>query len=324
MQRCWCFLQRWEFAEAVLLFCSSCGHTPQFSYNPTHGNLMGSDPVTVVANSFYRHDQSISLGIYDSDTAWRLDWNEVALRHGGSISVFVFVQEHSVSVLAVHLAKCWRKYPLSQFAEKCTDQWVGHQWHNTTRLRQRDVGSCLREFQVDYYEPINGSFLFFFDPIAGKMGHVGGQNVTNQRQNSSRWTPSTLTECSCTNTTTDVLPAWLPHFSQVVRQYLNHKFPNRWIGRGGIKNWPPRSPDLNPLDYHVWGHMKVWCVPTRWTREKNCFSEFSALQEASTTLQCFVMSQVLWADKSENLSKQMEDTSNNSLECWTASLYLYV
>jgi hypothetical protein len=26
------------------------------------------------------------------------------------------------------------------------------------------------------------------------------------------------------------------HFSQVVRQYLNHKFPNRWIGRGGTQN----------------------------------------------------------------------------------------
>ena len=48
-----------------------------------------------------------------------------------------------------------------------------------------------------------------------------------------------------------------PHFSQVVRQYLDHKFPNRWIGRGGTRNWPPRSPDLNPLDYHVWGYMKA-------------------------------------------------------------------
>ena len=48
-----------------------------------------------------------------------------------------------------------------------------------------------------------------------------------------------------------------PHFSQVVRQYLDHKFPNRWIGRGGTQNWPPRSPDLNPLDYHVWGYMKA-------------------------------------------------------------------
>ena len=47
-----------------------------------------------------------------------------------------------------------------------------------------------------------------------------------------------------------------PHFSQVVRQYLNHKFPDRWIGYGGAQNWPLRSPDLNPLVYHVWGYMK--------------------------------------------------------------------
>jgi len=45
--------------------------------------------------------------------------------------------------------------------------------------------------------------------------------------------------------------------SQVIRQYLNHNFPNRWIGHGGAQNWPPRSPDLNPLDYHVWGYMKT-------------------------------------------------------------------
>jgi hypothetical protein len=47
------------------------------------------------------------------------------------------------------------------------------------------------------------------------------------------------------------------HFSQVVRQYLNHKFPNRWIDCGGAQNWPPWSLDLNPLDYHVWCYMKA-------------------------------------------------------------------
>ena len=47
------------------------------------------------------------------------------------------------------------------------------------------------------------------------------------------------------------------HFSQVIRQFLNHKFPNRWIDRDGAQNWPPRSPDLNPLDYHVFGYMKA-------------------------------------------------------------------
>ena len=110
-----------------------------------------------------------------------------------------------------------------------------------------------------------------------------------------------------------------PHFSQFVRQYMNHKFPNRWIGRGGAQNWPPRSPDLNPLHYHVWGYVKAVAWHTRWTRE-NYFSEFSALQEASVTLQGFVGLQVLWQHESDNASKQTEDTSNNLLECWTAYL----
>jgi hypothetical protein len=47
-----------------------------------------------------------------------------------------------------------------------------------------------------------------------------------------------------------------PHFSQVVKQYLNHRFPKWWIGRGGAHNWPTRSPYLNPLDCHVWGYTK--------------------------------------------------------------------
>jgi hypothetical protein len=47
-----------------------------------------------------------------------------------------------------------------------------------------------------------------------------------------------------------------PHFSLVARQHLNANFLN-WIGRGGPINWPPRSPDLTPLDYFIWGHMKT-------------------------------------------------------------------
>jgi len=40
---------------------------------------MGSDQVTVVANFVHRPDQSIGLRIYDSDTTWQPDWNELAL-----------------------------------------------------------------------------------------------------------------------------------------------------------------------------------------------------------------------------------------------------
>jgi len=120
---------------------------------------MGSDPVTVVANSVCPHDQSIDLGIYDSDTAWRPDWNEAAFRHAGNTSVVLFVEEHSLRVLAVHLAKRWLKHHLSDVAGKCTDQSVGHQWHHTTLLRKSDVSNCFRQFHVDYHDLTNGNFL---------------------------------------------------------------------------------------------------------------------------------------------------------------------
>lgn len=47
-----------------------------------------------------------------------------------------------------------------------------------------------------------------------------------------------------------------PHFSLQVRGILNEKFPNRWIGRAGPIPWPPRSPDLTPLDFFLWGYVK--------------------------------------------------------------------
>ena len=47
-----------------------------------------------------------------------------------------------------------------------------------------------------------------------------------------------------------------PHSSREVRNFLNSRFPGRWIGRGGPHNWSARSPDLSPLDYCVWGWMK--------------------------------------------------------------------
>ena len=54
-----------------------------------------------------------------------------------------------------------------------------------------------------------------------------------------------------------------PHYSREAREFLNERFPNRWIGRGGPVAWPPRSPDLTPLDFFFWGTMKdlVYATP---------------------------------------------------------------
>lgn len=53
-----------------------------------------------------------------------------------------------------------------------------------------------------------------------------------------------------------------PHFSIVARQFLDATYGENWIGRAGPQSWPPRSPDLNPLDFFLWGHLKALVYKT--------------------------------------------------------------
>jgi hypothetical protein len=50
---------------------------------------------------------------------------------------------------------------------------------------------------------------------------------------------------------------------RAVRDVLNDTCHDRWIGRGGPTAWPPRSPDFNPLNICLWGHLKaiVYAAP---------------------------------------------------------------
>jgi hypothetical protein len=45
-------------------------------------------------------------------------------------------------------------------------------------------------------------------------------------------------------------------FPRTVRQSLNQTS-GEWAGRGGPVSWPARSPDLNPLDFWLWEHLKT-------------------------------------------------------------------
>ena len=42
----------------------------------------------------------------------------------------------------------------------------------------------------------------------------------------------------------------------MVRDWLDEKFPDRWIGRRGPFDWPARSPDLTPCDFFLCGYLK--------------------------------------------------------------------
>lgn len=46
------------------------------------------------------------------------------------------------------------------------------------------------------------------------------------------------------------------HNTRAVRQFLNENFNDRIICNQGPVHWPARSPDLTPLDFYLWGHMK--------------------------------------------------------------------
>jgi hypothetical protein len=41
------------------------------------------------------------------------------------------------------------------------------------------------------------------------------------------------------------------HFTNVVREYLDEMFGNRWLGCGGPITWPPHYPDVTPLDFFL-------------------------------------------------------------------------
>jgi hypothetical protein len=43
------------------------------------------------------------------------------------------------------------------------------------------------------------------------------------------------------------------HLSIQARLALNARFPNQWTGKGGSTVRPPRSPDLTPPDFLMWG-----------------------------------------------------------------------
>jgi len=75
------------------------------------------------------------------------------------------------------------------------------------------------------------------------------------------------------------------HFRRSVRQFLDERFPNRWIGRSGPIAWPARSPDLTPLDYSIWGQMKalVYATPVN-TREDLIQRITNAAQQIRNTI----------------------------------------
>ena len=61
-------------------------------------------------------------------------------------------------------------------------------------------------------------------------------------------------------------------------EVLNRVYSRKWIGRGGPVAWPARSPNLTPLDFFLWGHVKsimyIYPVNTRQELIERMFTAF--------------------------------------------------
>ena len=67
------------------------------------------------------------------------------------------------------------------------------------------------------------------------------------------------------------------HTSRMAMECLEEKFPGRLISNKSDFVWPPRSPDLNPCDFFLWGYMKEEihrAQPASTTEVKQLIREF--------------------------------------------------
>lgn len=81
-----------------------------------------------------------------------------------------------------------------------------------------------------------------------------------------------------------------PYFRLAVRQHLHNVYGLRWIGRGGPVLWPPRSPDLNPLDFFYGDISKTRFTGQKFRILKNCSYALQQLQTTYATESTFLFS----------------------------------
>jgi hypothetical protein len=91
------------------------------------------------------------------------------------------------------------------------------------------------------------------------------------------------------------------HFSISASRHLNAHYPGRWIGWGGPIAWPWRSPDLNPLDFYLRGHVKSRVFDCCWWCTNSSCAHCSCLSDSTHYTRYFWSWPALIAKTSEGL-----------------------
>ena len=107
----------------------------------------------------------------------------------------------------------------------------------------------------------------------------------------------------------------LAHFSLSVHRHLDVHYLRCWICRGGPIAWPPRSPNLNPLDFHLWGHLKCLVYSTSVHHEQTLHVRImAACERVVLHLSVLIVFGSLCKDDQRPVFKQVEVTVNISSE----------
>ena len=95
-----------------------------------------------------------------------------------------------------------------------------------------------------------------------------------------------------------------PHFVIDVRQHLDHQFPHKWIGRGNPIRWAPCSPDLIPLDFFLWNHLKniIYEAPIKHLTElrRKSYNEIKSISKVLCNVLMNIMERIHLCTESDD------------------------
>jgi hypothetical protein len=92
-----------------------------------------------------------------------------------------------------------------------------------------------------------------------------------------------------------------------MRDVLSKRCHGRWIGRGGPIAWPPRSPDLNLLDFYLWGHLNTLVYTAPVDNEDNSVGSVNVCQTIHICPGILNGCDGPWRDLSRHALNLMED-----------------
>jgi hypothetical protein len=120
---------------------------------------------------------------------------------------------------------------------------------------------------------------------------------------------------------TNVVHAWWRSGTFQPRCARCSQYPDRWIGRGGPTAWPPRSPDLDPLDFYLWGHLKslVYAAPVD-NEEALHHRTVDAVRLSATAPASLCVCGGPWWDLSRRALNHMEDILSAYYKCTLSAI----